>query len=750
MLKIIKEFKPFTLLIALIVGLLFAQAMTDLALPDYMSKIVNVGIQQNGIDEKLPRVLQKKELDKLKLFLTEDEAQAVEKVYQLKGQADFSEAEYKKIARKYPVIEKEPLYFLQEGAENSDAIANVQNFLGKTMLIVLAIEKDGEGGFQILGADTSRFSNLPEGADPFDSLKNLPKEQLMGIRASLDEKLSVLPESMVEQASTAYIRNQYEAMGMDIEKNQSNYILSLGGLMLLIAFGGMVASIAVGFLASRIGAGVGKNLRDKVFSKVISFSNGEFNEFSTASLITRSTNDIQQIQQFTVMMLRMVFYAPILGIGGVIRAVNTNTSMAWIVAIGVAGISLLVLSMFAFAMPKFKKVQKLVDKINLVTRESLTGMLVIRAFNTEKYEEDKFEKANQDLTRTNLFVSRVMSMMMPIMNVIMNGVILLIVWVGAHEIEKANIQVGDMMAFVQYAMQIIMSFLMLSMVSIILPRASVSAQRIAEVLEKEVAIQDPQTPARLQEQVQGKIEFKNVSFKYPDAENEVLKNVSFVANPGETTAFIGSTGSGKSTVVNLIPRFYDATSGEILIDNVNVKDLTLHSLRENIGYVPQKGTLFSGTIKSNLLFGKNKDASNSDIEEAIETSQSKEFIETKKEGIETEVAQGGSNVSGGQKQRLSIARALVKKPKMLIFDDSFSALDFKTDANLRKAIHEGIQDSTLLIVAQRINTIMNAQKIIVLHDGEIVGTGKHKDLLQNCEVYRQIALSQLSEEELAI
>lgn len=737
MLKLFKEFKPFTLTLIIIVALLFSQAMADLSLPDYMSNIVNVGIQQNGIKNAVPDVIREKEMEKIKLFLKNDELELLDNSYKLISKENLEEKDYKAFEEKYEILKDEPLYILEN--KDKTEIEKMDNFLSRSILAVSAIES---GKVPLPG--------LPDGMDPFVALQNLPQEQLENVKLEIDQKFVALPAQMINQSAIVYIKDEYKAIGISIQKTQSNYIISIGGIMLLIAFLGMIAAITVGFLSSRVASKLSRNLRDKVFSKVALFSNNEFDNFSTASLITRSTNDIQQIQQFTVMMLRMVVYAPILGIGGVFRAIRTNASMAWIVGVGVAGILILLGAIFSVAMPKFKKVQKLVDRVNLVMRESLTGMLVIRAFNTRRYEEEKFDKANEDLTDVNLFVSRIMITLMPTMNLIMNGVILLIVWVGAKEISNANIQVGDMMAFMQYAMQIIMSFLMLSMVSVILPRASVSAGRIMEILDTEVSVKEPENPKTVDESVKGLLEFKDVSFKYPGATSPVLKDINFTAKQGETIAFIGSTGSGKSTLINLIPRFYDVTEGKILIDNVDIRDLGLHDLRNRIGYTPQKSTLFSGTIESNVRYGKNKDIDQEAVLEAIDTSKSKEFIDNKEDGIDTEISQGGTNVSGGQKQRLSIARTIAKKPEIIIFDDSFSALDFKTDASLRRALGERLKESTVLIVAQRINTIKNADKIMVLDEGKIVGMGTHKGLLKTCSVYKQIALSQLSEEELAI
>ncbi|MFA5524075.1 MAG: ABC transporter ATP-binding protein [Tissierellales bacterium] len=750
MLKLFKEFKPFTISILIIIGLLFLQASAELALPDYMSNIVNVGIQQSGIENAVPEIIRASEMEKISIFLSDDEKSFVNNNYRLvnENRDNLTDKEYKDFAKKYPGLEKVNLYILN--TKNKEDIDKMNAFLGKAMLIVAGIDNGAPQGASAQNSQNNPFANLPEGVDPFMVLKNAPKEQIDALKVQVDKQFEGLPETIIGQSAIGYIKTQYEGLGIDVNKTQTNYIFYIGGIMIIISLISMAASISVGFLASRASSGLGRNLRDKVFRKVTAFSNGEFDDFSTASLITRSTNDIQQVQMFSVMMLRMVFYAPILGAGGVIRALRTNTSMAWIVAVGVVAILTLIILLFALAMPKFKKLQKLVDKVNRVMREALNGILVIRAFNTQKNEEKKFDEANKDLTKTNLFVSRIMTIMMPTMMLIMNGIALLVIWVGAHEIDKGAIQVGDMMAFMQYTVQIIMSFLMISMISIMLPRASVSAGRISEILNKKLSIEDPVNPKELRKNAKGLLEFKNASFKYPGAEENVLENITFIARPGETTAFVGSTGSGKSTLINLIPRFYDVTEGQILLEGIDIRDIKLHDLREKIGYVPQKGILFSGTIESNIKYGKNTDVSLEDVLKASEIAQAKEFIDEKEKGILYEIAQGGTNVSGGQRQRLSIARALVKNPEVIILDDSFSALDFKTDAALRKAMDAEIKDRIILIVAQRISTIINAENIIVLDEGKIVGIGTHKELLKSCDVYKQIALSQLSEEELAI
>lgn len=745
MLNLLKHLKPFLGSMMLAIALLFVQAICDLSLPDYMSNIVNVGIQQGGVENAVPKVIKSSEMEKLFIFMNDDEKNVIKDNYTLLDKDNLTTDEYNKYVKDYPELKNESTYKLNTGKE--EKIDKLNDIFGKPMLIVSMLESQGLEG--VPGIDNM----APQGMDlstmdSFEMLSMMSQEQIDNMLANVDEKLEDMPESMITQAATSYVKEQYKEVGINTDKLQSNYVIMSGLKMVGIALISMVATVIVSFIAARVGAALGRNLRKDVFKKVVGFSNTEFDEFSTASLITRTTNDIQQILMLVVMGLRIVFYAPILGIGGVIKVINTGASMGWVIVVAVISILLLVIVLFSFAMPKFKSVQKLVDRLNLVTRESLTGMLVIRAFSTQKHEEEKFEVANKNLTRTNLFVNRVMTVMMPLMMFIMNAITLLIVWVGAHRIDEGIMQVGTMMAFMQYTMQIIMAFLMISMVSVILPRAMVSAQRVSEVLNIDVAIKDSEKLQMFNEDEKGTIEFKNVSFRYPGADEDVISNVSFKAFPGETTAFIGSTGSGKSTLINLIPRFYDVTEGEILIDGVNIKNVSQYDLREKIGFIPQKGLLFSGTIESNLKYGGDHIA-DEDMIKASEIAQAMEFINSKEERFNTEIAQGGTNVSGGQKQRLAIARAIAKNPEVFIFDDSFSALDFKTDAKLRKAINTELKESTLLIVAQRISTIMNANQIIVLDEGKVVGKGTHKELMENCEVYQQIALSQLSKEELS-
>ena len=745
--KLLKYLRPFAGAIIVAIMLLFVQAISDLSLPSYMSNIVNIGIQQKGIEDAVPKAIKSSELNKLLLFINSDDKKVVEDNYKLIRKEELSDDDYEKYIKQYPELANEDIYVLD--TKSKDVKRKLNEILGRPMLITSLFES---GDATKLMGDSGNVMAAPEGVDmanmdPFMMLSNMPEEQVLEIIKGINEKLDEMPESMVTQSAVTYVREQYKELGIDIDKVQTNYLFMAGAKMLGVALIGTIAAVIVTFIAARIAAALGRNLRKDVFNKVVGFSNAEFDRFSTASLITRTTNDIQQIMMLIVMGLRIVFYAPILGIGGIVKVVKSGAGMGWVIVVAVVSILSLVAVLFVFAIPKFKMVQKLVDKLNLVTRESLTGMLVIRAFSTEKYEEEKFERANMNLTKTNLFVNRAMSMMMPLMMFIMNGVTLLIVWVGSHRVDSGVMQVGDMMAFMQYVMQIIMAFLMISMVSVILPRALVSAGRVSEVLNTDIAIKNIENPVSFKVEEKGEIEFKNVSFKYPGADEYILKDINFKAKSGETTAFIGSTGSGKSTLINLIPRFYDVTSGEILIDGENIKNVSLHDLREKIGFVPQKGMLFSGTIESNLKYG-GEHISDEYMHKAAEIAQATEFISSKESGFNTEISQGGTNVSGGQKQRLAIARALAKNSEIFIFDDSFSALDFKTDAKLRKAINEELSDSTLLIVAQRISTIMNADQILVLDEGKVVGKGTHKELMENCEVYRQIALSQLSKEEL--
>ena len=716
-----------------IIVILFVQAYCDLSLPAYTSDIVNVGIQQGGIEDQIPETISVEEMERLLLFVPQDSQQKVLDAYE----TDNSTYETEAYVLKTPVTEDE------------DAMADLEEILQGPMMLTAGFESGSDMTKQI---EDQINANLPAqmagaDADIFDIMAMLPEQQREAMAESMGEQLDEIPDSILDQAAVSYVRSAYENVGMDMDKMQTDYLLSTGGKMAALAFLGMAASVMVGFLASRVGASTGRNLRSRVFKKVVDFSNNEFDHFSTASLITRSTNDIQQIQLLTVMLLRIVLYAPILAIGGIWQVFQTNVSMSWIIALAVVLIALVILVLFLVAMPKFKILQTLVDKVNLVMREILTGLPVIRAFSTERHEEKRFDAANMDLTKTNLFVNRAMTFMMPVMMLVMNGVSVLIMWTGAHGIDEGQMQVGDMMAFIQYTMQIIMGFLMLCMLSIMLPRAAVAADRVEEVLQSKTVIHDPKQPKSFDKGQKGLLRFEHVSFRYPGAEENVLHDISFTAKPGQTTAIIGSTGSGKSTLVNLIPRFYDVTEGSITLDGVDIREVCQHDLRDRPGYVPQKGLLFSGNIASNIMFG-NPDGTEGEMVEAAEIAQATEFIDAKPDRYESHIAQGGSNVSGGQKQRLSIARAIAKHPEVFIFDDSFSALDFKTDVTLRKALRKKTKDSTVLIVAQRISTILNAEQIIVLDEGRVAGMGTHSELLEHCEVYQQIAASQLSESEL--
>ncbi len=743
MLRLTRFLKPFTLLIVLIVAFLFVQANAELALPDYMSKIVNVGIQQGGVESPVPEALRKSTMDKLLIFMSEEEQALVLENYTLLAPDDAEAAAY---VETYPALAEQPVYLLND--VDRQTAGQLSPVMAKAFMAVTSIEQ--------MIADPSKIppdmqfdpSKLPPGMDIFTALKQMPAERSAEMTARMDEMFDTLGESMVEQMAIRAVRAEYEALGMDTAKLQTNYILRTGAWMLGLSLLAGAATIVTGFLAARTAAGAARDIREAVFTKVENFSGAEFSRFSTASLITRSTNDVTQVQRVIFMTLRMAFFAPIIGIGGIIRAMDKSPSMWWVIAVVVFALLVLIGIVFSISLPKFKIIQSLVDRLNLVTREQLSGMMVIRAFNKQDVEEKRFDEANRDLTATSLFVARVMVVMMPAMMLLMNILSVAIIWVGAHQVAEAQIQVGDMMAFLQYAIQIVYAFLMMSMLFIFLPRAAVSGDRISEVLDTEITITDPPDPKPLPDPVKGRVEFDHVSFRYPGAQEDVLHDIHFTAEPGKMTAFIGSTGCGKSTLVNLIPRFYDVTEGSIRIDGVDVRDLRQHDLRSLIGYVPQQGNLFTGTIESNLRYA-DESADEDTLKESIEIAQAAEFVFSRPEGMKREIGQGGTNVSGGQRQRLAIARALVKRPPIYIFDDSFSALDFKTDAALRRALREKTGDSTVLLVTQRVATVKTADQIIVLDEGRIVGKGKHHDLLKTCETYREIAMSQLSEEELA-
>ena len=781
--KLFKHLKPYAATIAAIVVILIVQAYCDLSLPSYTSDIVNVGIQQGGIDEKIPDAIAEEEMNKLLLFVAEEDQQTVLDAYEKKE----SDSDYKydgaiyvlkdsvkkdeeKSGKVFDILGK-PMLLTYGFESGSDTTKKMEESMKENMIssIKEQAEKQAESmQSQMTDEQKAALAANPElakkqqdemqknideqvkkieNADIFEILNMIPDEQRADVIDKISEKMDDMSDTMLEQAATSFIKETYSVLGVNTDKLQNRYILTTGGKMLALAFLGMLASVTVGLLASRVAASTGRDLRGKVFKKVVGFSNAEFDRFSTASLITRSTNDIQQIQMLAVMLLRMVMYAPIMAIGGIFKVLHTNVSMSWIIVLGVILIVMVVAVLFIVAIPKFKILQNLVDRLNLVTREILTGLPVIRAFSTEKHEEERFDDANRTLTKTNLFVNRAMTFMMPVMMLVMNGVSVLIVWTGAHGISDGKMQVGDMMAFIQYTMQIIMGFLMLCMISIMLPRAAVAADRVEEVLKSETMIHDPKQEKHFPEDGKGVLTFDHVSFRYPGADEDVLEDITFTAKPGETTAIIGSTGSGKSTLVNLIPRFYDVTSGDITLDGVDIREVKQHELREKLGYVPQKGVLFSGDIASNIMFG-NSHGSDDEMIEAAEIAQATEFIDTKPEKYKSPISQGGSNVSGGQKQRLSIARAIAKHPQVFIFDDSFSALDYKTDVTLRRALAEKTSGSTVLIVAQRISTILHAEQIIVLDEGKVAGKGTHAELLKNCPVYREIAESQLSRKEL--
>ncbi len=749
MLKVLKNLKKSFWAVVVIIILLVVQAQADLRLPDFTSRIVNVGIQSGGIESAVPQIISKEDMENILMFSEEDEK--ITENYTLVG--DSPNKEQEKVIKDYLGkdynVEKDTLYVLNDiDSSKEDELSSIM----AGPLMELSTVTDEETASQIKEA---MMQNVPEeqkavleNMSILDIIKSMPEEQRNTVLSEFTKQIDEMQDSIKEQAAVTEIKKIYSDLGVDTDKLQNDYILKTGLQMLGVALISMVSAITIMLLSARVAAKLGKTLREKVFKKVLSFSTGELNKFSTASLITRSTNDVQQIQMLIAILFRVVVYAPIIGIGGFVKVLTTSdNSMAWIIGVAILAVLFTVITLFIIAMPKFRRLQELTDKLNLVSREILSGLQVIRAFNTEKKEEKRFDNANKDLMKTNVFVNRAMSIMMPALMLIMNGITVLIVWVGGHNVDQGIMQVGDMMAFIQYTMQIVMAFLMISMISIMLPRASVSANRINEVLETEPSIKDKEETKKFDPSKKGLVEFKNVSFRYPDADTEILEDINFTAEPGKTTAIIGSTGSGKSTIVNLIPRFYDVTGGELKIDGVNVKDVSQKDLRDIIGFVPQKGLLFSGTIESNIKYADDN-MSDEKMYKAAKIAQATEFIETKEKKYQDPIAQGGGNVSGGQRQRISIARALAKDPEIFVFDDSFSALDLKTDAALREALSEITHDKTVIIVAQRISTILNADQIIVLEEGKVVGVGTHEELIKNNETYRQIALSQLSEEEL--
>ncbi len=732
-----KYTKPYLPMIIGAIILLYVQANVNLALPDYLSKIVNVGIQQGGIEDKVPAAITQKEMNRTLLFITNpgDQAEVLDQYTLYSNNSD----KYDYYVKLYPVISSEPLYVLNSLTKSE--IDQLRSLITKPIIIVFFVKQMMED------PDLATIMGFPPNTHLFLYLESLPETTRNLIIEGLYEQFNSFDDTMLDQAVVQGIRSEYEVLGMNMDTIQMNYIWRIGGLMLLMTLISVFCIIGVSYLASKTATGMARDIREDLFTKIENFTNIEFDKFSTASLITRSTNDITQIQMIIIMLISIVFYAPILGVGGIIHAMSSAPSMWWIVAVAVATLISIIVIVFIVALPKFKIIQKLIDRLNLISRENLTGMMVIRGFNKQKFEEERFDKANLDLTKNSLFVNKVMVILMPFMMFIMNGSMVLIIWVGSHDVAEGLLQIGNMMAFIQYAMQIVMSFLMISIMFILLPRASVSIKRIGEVLDTEPSIIDSQDLRLFKDPFDATIEFRNVSFKYPGAEENVLHKINFMARPGETTALIGATGSGKSTLVNLILRFYDISSGSILIDGLDIREVSQHDLREKIGYVPQKSSLFSGTISSNLYYA-NENAEDTVIQSAIEISQASEFVNAKSEGLKTKIAQGGMNVSGGQKQRLSVARALVKQSPIYILDDSFSALDFKTDRELRKAFKENLEDITLIIVTQRVSTIMDAEQIIVLDKGKIVGKGTHIELLNTCETYKEIALSQHTMEEL--
>ena len=741
MTKLFKHLKPFVWAIIFIFVLLFAQAMLDLSLPGYMANIVNIGIQQDGIANAVPQAVRVTEFSHISIFLTSDQINQIKGDYIVLDKQSLSASDYAKYVKTYPALATEDIYKIN--TTNKKEIASLNTIFSHSLPVVANLEQNAAATFAQFGIPYT------SGQDPFAVLAQLPPAQQVALQGAAQTQINAIEPDLLTEYSVAYLTIEYKALGMNTGTIQHRYLFNIGEIMVLITLASAACSVTVGYISARIAAGVGRNMRKQLFVRVESFSNTEFDKFSTASLITRSTNDITQIQMLLVMLFRIVFYAPIIGIGGIFKVLGSANSMLWIIGAAVGALITIMVVMFLIVLPKFRSMQALIDKLSLVMREQLTGLMVIRAFNAQKHEEARFDKANQDLTKTSLFVNRaVLVFLMPTMMFLLNAVMILIIWVGAHEVNAGTMQVGNLMAFMQYAVLIIFAFLMISIVFIMIPRASVSAVRISEVLETEPVIVDPSKPEKFRTDLKGVIEFKDVAFRYPGAEDDVLKHITFTARPGQTTAVIGSTGSGKTTLVNLIPRFYDATGGAILVDGVDVKKVTQHDLRDKIGYVAQKAVLFSGTIESNIKYG-NENATAEEVAKYAEIAQATDIIKESEQGYQTLVSQGGTNLSGGQKQRLAIARALAKKPEIYIFDDSLSALDFKTDMALRKALKKETGDATVLIVTQRVSTIMGAEQIVVLDNGEIAGVGTHRDLMKNCKVYQEIALSQLSKEELA-
>ncbi len=745
MVRIAKYLKPFALLVVLAVALLFVQADADLTLPDYMSRIVNVGIQQGGIERAVPEALRQTTMQHLSLFVTEQEQQEILSYYRL-VQPGTPEAQA--LASQYPLVQQEPIYVLKDTAP--EVIDHLEPLMSKGLLMVYGIqriEENPEEAKQLMPNAGFDLSQLPPNTDLFAMLAKMPVSKREEISQAMTERFQAIGgEKALVQAATRAVKAEYDALGVDTAKIQNDYILHTGALMLLIALVAAIATISVGYLAARIAAGLARDLRHALFAKVMHFSGAEFDRFSTASLITRATNDITQIQTATMMLVRMVFYAPIIGIGAIMHALDKSPSMWWTIALAVIVLLGVISVVFSVTLPKFKIIQRLIDRLNLILRENLTGMMVVRAFNRQDYESRRFDRTNRDLTDISLFVNRVFVVIMPAMMLVLNGAMILILWVGSHEVAKATMQVGDMMAFMQYAMQVVFAFLMLSMVFIVLPRADVSAHRVADVLETEITVLPPEQPKAFPEPFDPSIRFTNVSFRYPEAKEDMLHDINIDIAPGQTVGIMGTTGSGKTTLVNLIPRFYDVTEGSITIDGVDIRDVDLQDLRARIGYVPQRSNLFAGTIESNLRFA-NPNADEETMRRALAIAQA-DFVFKHPRGLQAEVSQGGINFSGGQRQRLTIARALVKDAPIYIFDECFSALDYKTDARLRQALRQHLSGRTIIIVSQRVATIKDADQILVLDQGRVICQGTHRELMEGCEVYREIALSQLKQEAL--